>query len=140
MRHGKSVKQLGRVAKLRKALLRTQVVSLVEHGRIKTTLPKAKFLQPYFEKVITKAKKAGKTTYRELRKDFNEVTVKSLMEKLAPLFASRNGGYTRIIKLKARVSDASPMAYLELVEKPAAEPKEKPKKKAKKPKIEKPAK
>jgi len=125
MRHGKSVKQLGRVAKLRKALLRSQTVSLVAHGRIETTLTKAKFLQPYFEKMITRAKKPGLNTYRELRKDFNEATVRALMEKWAPLFASRSGGYTRLVKLKPRRSDASSMALVEIVEKP------KPKKSAK---------
>jgi large subunit ribosomal protein L17 len=143
MRHGKKGKQLGRIRKLRKALLRSQAVSLVEHGRIKTTLAKAKLLQPYFEKIITRAKKAGMLTYRELRKDFNEATVKSLVEKVAPLFAERNGGYTRVIKLKPRRSDASPMALVELVEKPKELPKEKGKKAekpVKKAKPEKPAK
>jgi len=140
MRHGKSGRQLGRVGRLRKALLRTQTVALVKHGRIKTTLPKAKLLQPYFEKVITRAKKSGMAAYRELRKDFNDTTVKSLVTKWAPLFAARNGGYTRIIKLKARRSDASPMAYLELTEKPAEKPKVKPKKAEKSKKVEKPKK
>jgi len=136
MRHGKKGKQLGRIRKQRKALLRTQAVSLVEYGRIRTTLPKAKLLQPYVEKTITRAKKAGMNTYRELRKDFNELTVKSLMEKWAPLFAERKGGYTRLIKLKPRTSDASPMAFLEFSEKP----KDEPKKAGKKAKPAKPAK
>jgi large subunit ribosomal protein L17 len=143
MRHGKKIKQLGRIAKQRRALLRTQVVSLVEHGRIETTLAKAKFLQPYVERLITRAKKSGFSSSRELRKDFNDVTVKALVNKWAPLFATRNGGYTRLIKLKPRRSDASPMAMVELVEKPVEKPKEKvkkPEKPVKKPKPEKPAK
>lgn len=124
MRHGKKSKQLGRIAKQRKALTKALAVALVEHGRIKTTLPKAKFLKPYIEKIITKAKEADLGAVRTLRKEFNPKSLKIVVEQWAPLFKDRKGGYTRIIKLNPRTSDASPMAYLEFVEKPTEKNKE----------------
>lgn len=118
MRHGKKIKQLGRVARQRKALLKSLAVALIEYGRIETTLPKAKVLKPHIEKVITKAKETDLGTIRNLRREFNPKYLKLIVEKWAPLFKGRNGGYTRIIKLNPRISDASPMAYIEFVEKP----------------------
>ena len=118
MRHLRSGKQLGRNAKNRKALFRSLVTSLVEHGKIKTTLAKAKVLRPYVERTITRARKNDLNTIRILRKDFSEKTTSDLTKKWGVLFKTRNGGYTRIIKLPFRSSDASPMAYIEFVEKP----------------------
>ena len=118
MRHLRKGKQLGRVSRQRKALLRSLVVAIVDQGKIKTTMAKAKVLKPIIEKMITKAKQEGINVVRSLRKDINEKSVKILMEKWAPLFKNRNGGYTRIIKLKPRISDASPLVYIEFVEKP----------------------
>lgn len=134
MRHGKKSKQLGRVARQRKALMKSLAVALIDHGKIETTLPKAKFLKPHIEKVITKAKNADLGTVRELRREFNPESLKLIVEKWVPLFKERKGGYTRIIRLNARLSDASPMAYIEFVEKPIKEAtkKESPKKEAKK--------
>jgi len=130
MRHLRKGKKLGRVAKQRKALMKTMSVSLVEHGRIKTTLTKAKALQPFIEKVITRAKVDEISSLRELRKLFPEKTAKILLRSWGPVFAERKGGYTRIIKLVARESDASPMAFIEFVEKPKEiEPKAKKEKK-----------
>lgn len=127
------MKQLGRVSRQRKALLKALSVGLVEHGKIRTTLAKAKYLRPYIEKVLTNAKSGGRETLRELRKDFDVKTAKDIMNKWSPLFAKRNGGYTRIIKLNARTGDASPMAYIEFVEKPVekAEKKDKTEKEKK---------
>jgi len=133
MRHLRKGKQLGRVSRQRKALLRSLAVAIVEQGKIKTTLAKARVLKPYIEKAVTKAKQEGMNTIRALSRDLNIKSVRVLMEKWAPLFKDRKGGYTRIIKLKPRTSDASPMAYIEFVEKPAEKASEKPKK-ANKPK------
>lgn len=123
MRHLRKGKKLGRVAKQRRALMKTMSVSLVENGRIRTTLAKARALKPFVEKVVTRAKVDNIANLRELRKLFPEKTAKKLLKVWGPLFAERSGGYTRIIKLVARISDASPMAYIEFVEKPKEEEK-----------------
>ncbi len=125
MRHLRKGKKLGRVAKQRKALYKTMTVSLIEHGRIRTTLTKAKALKPFIEKAVTRAKEDNIHSVRILRKLFPEKTTKLLTKKWAPLFKERTGGYTRIIKLVNRQSDASPMAYLEFVERPVDEEKKK---------------
>jgi large subunit ribosomal protein L17 len=118
MHHRKKVKSLGKVARKRKALIRSLAVALIKSGKIKTTLPKAKVLRPYIEKIISRAGREGVAVIRNLRREFNAETVELLMQKWAPLFRNRKGGYTRISKLVARVSDASPMAYIEFVEQP----------------------
>jgi len=119
MRHLRKGKKLGRVSRQRKALLRSLAVALVRDGKIRTTLPKAKALRPYIEKVITKARRGGMAIIRELRKDFDGKSVNDLLKKWGPLFQKRKGGYTRITETMPRVSDASPMAYIEFVEMPA---------------------
>lgn len=118
MRHLRKVKQLRRVAGQRKALLKSLAVSLIEHGRIKTTVPKAKALQPFVEKVITRSKEKNLNSIRILSGSFPKKTVKRLFESWGPVFVGRNGGYSRIIRIGQRISDASPMAFIELVEKP----------------------
>jgi len=123
MRHFKKGKQLGRVARQRKALLRSLTIALIERGKIKTTLVKAKVLRPYVEKIVTEAKRGGLNSIRELRKNFNEKSVKDLTEKWAPLFIEREGGCTRIIKTGLRISDAAPMAFIEFVEQPSQDAK-----------------
>ncbi len=117
MRHLRKGNKLSLVSRKRKALMKALATALVEQGRIKTTLPRAKNLRPIMEKVLTKAKKNNFLAIRALRKDFCEKTVQDLIKKWAPLFQERSGGYTRIIKLKNRISDASPMAYIEFIEK-----------------------
>src|SRR5919112_1998145 len=116
MRHQKKTVKLGRTAEHRKALLANQVCSLIEHHRIKTTLAKAKAVRPLAEKMITLGKKktlhARRTALAVLRQ---ADSVKKLFEELAPRAATRNGGYTRIIKLGQRKSDASEMAFIEWV-------------------------
>lgn len=118
MRHLRKGKKLRRVAKQRKALLKSLTVSIVSHGRIKTTLAKAKALRPYIEKVITKAKRGDLYNVRRLNDKFDKGTVGLLTKKWAIAFKDRNGGYTRIIKLGHRNSDASFMAFIEFTEKP----------------------
>lgn len=118
MRHLRKVKQLRRVAGQRKALLKSLAVSLIEHGRIKTTVPKAKALQPFVEKVITRSKEKNLNNIRILSGSFPKKTVERLFDSWGPVFVGRNGGYSRIIKIGQRISDASPMAFIELVEKP----------------------
>jgi large subunit ribosomal protein L17 len=90
--------------------------SLFEHGRIKTTEPKARALRPYAEKLITHAKKGDLHNRREVMKKIRDKdVVHTLFAEIAPFFADREGGYTRIIKVEARKGDNAPMAVIELV-------------------------
>lgn len=101
----------------RKALIRGLVDSLVEHGRIKTTLAKAKVLRGKVEKAITKGKADTAHAKRVvLQKYPNKETVKTIFSDLSKRFKDRPGGYTRIIKLGARPGDNAPMAYIEFVD------------------------
>ncbi len=117
MRHQKKTIKLGRKAEHRRALLANQVCSLIEHQRIKTTLAKAKAVRPLAEKMVTLGKKgsihARRTAFAVLRQ---KDAVKKLFDDIAPRSAERNGGYTRIIKLGERKSDAAPIAFLEWVD------------------------
>jgi large subunit ribosomal protein L17 len=140
MRHQKKTVKLGRTAEHRKALLANQVCSLIEHSRIKTTLAKAKAVRPFAEKLVTLGKKntlhARRTALSYLR--HNQSAVHILFDEVAPRAAERKGGYTRIVKLGQRNSDAAPMALIEwvdatVVETAAPEPKGKGKKGAAKP-------
>ena len=138
MRHQKKTVKLGRTAEHRKALLANQVCSLIEHQRIKTTLAKAKAVRPLAEKMVTLGKKgslhARRTALAVLRQ---KNAVKKLFDDIAPRSAERNGGYTRIIRLGLRKSDAAKVALLEwvdaprVVEEPVAEEKGKKRKGAK---------
>ena len=143
MRHQKKTVKLGRTAEHRKSLLANQVCSLIEHQRIKTTLAKAKAVRPLAEKMVTLGKKgslhARRTALSVLRQ---KDAVKKLFDDIAPRAAERNGGYTRIIKLGLRKSDAAPVAFIEwvdgpvVVEEPAPETKGKKGKAAKTPAAE----
>src|SRR6476619_2906941 len=117
MRHQKKTVKLGRTAEHRKALLANQVCSLIEHERIKTTLAKAKAVRPLAEKMVTLGKNgslhARRTALAVLRQ---KNAVKKLFDNIAPRSATRNGGYTRIIKLGQRKSDAAAVAFLEWVD------------------------
>ena len=123
MRHQKNTVKLGRSQSHRDALLANQVVSLLEHNRIKTTLAKAKAVRPLAEKMVTLGKKntlhARRTALSYLR--HNEDAVTRLFTDVAPRAAARQGGYTRIIKLGQRKSDAAPMALIEWVDSPVVE-------------------
>jgi large subunit ribosomal protein L17 len=125
MRHQKKRIKLGRTAEHRKALLANQVCSLIEHERIKTTLAKAKAVRPLAEKMITLGKDgsihARRTAFAVLRQ---KNAVKKLFDNIAPRSASRNGGYTRIVKLGQRKSDSAAVAFIEWVD--AAQVEEKP--------------
>ncbi len=125
MRHKRNTVKLGRSQAHRDALLANQVISLIEHSRIKTTLAKAKAVRPFAEKLVTIGRK-NSLHARRLALAYlmhNQTAVKDLFEKVAPRTAGRHGGYTRIIKLGQRHSDASEMAYLEWVDQshPASE-------------------
>jgi large subunit ribosomal protein L17 len=142
MRHQRNTPKLGRKEGHRKSLLANQVCSLIEHSRIKTTLAKAKAVRPLAEKMVTLGKKktlhARRTALAVLRQ---ADAVKKLFDDVAPRAAERKGGYTRIVKLGMRKSDAAEMAFIEWVDSTVAvevaTPEPKPAaKKAAKPKAE----
>ncbi len=119
MRHQKKTVKLGLTAEHRKSLLANQICSLIEHQRIKTTLAKAKAVRPLAEKMVTLGKNgslhARRTALAVLRQ---KDAVKQLFEEIAPRSSSRQGGYTRIIKLGQRKSDSAEVAFLEWVDAP----------------------
>jgi large subunit ribosomal protein L17 len=126
MRHRKRTVKLGRKSAHRNELLANLVCALIDHKRIKTTLPKARAARGLAEKMVTVGKKGTLAARRHaISKLKNPVSVKELFDNVAPVFADRPGGYTRIIKLGRRISDSSEMVYLEFVDAvaaPVAEP------------------
>ncbi len=118
MRHQVKTIKLGRSQAHRDALLANQVVSLIEHSRITTTLAKAKAVRPLAEKMVTLGKKKTLHARRMALASLchNEGAVKALFDTVAPRAADRKGGYTRIVKLGMRKSDAAPMAFIEWVD------------------------
>ncbi len=118
MRHRIGTARLGRKSKHREAMLANMIASLIEHGRIKTTLAKAKAAKPLAERLVTMAKKGTLHSRRVAvsRLQGKEKIVAKLFTEVAPKQADRKGGYTRIIKIGPRNSDASEMAFLEFVE------------------------
>ena len=138
MRHQRKTVKLGRRQDHRNALLSNLAVSLIDHGRITTTIAKAKAVRPFVEKLVTKAKNgtihARRMALADLR--HNVGAVHKLFAEIGPINAARKGGYTRILKLGQRRSDASEMAIIEWVDMPATNvpaPKAEPKAAAKKP-------
>jgi large subunit ribosomal protein L17 len=122
MRHGKKLKKLGRKSEHRESMLANLVCDLIRHGRIRTTVAKAKVVRPFAEKMITLGKRGTLHTRRVAIAKLQQVDmVKRLFDVVAPLNASRVGGYCRIVKLGPRHSDAAPMAFIEWVDKPAVE-------------------
>ena len=117
MRHRVKGRQLSRKSAHRKALMRNLAISLFRHGRIETTTAKAKELRPYAERLITLAKR-GDLHARRLaaQKIHDHEVLARLFADIAPKFATRPGGYTRILKLGPRQGDAADMALIELVE------------------------
>jgi large subunit ribosomal protein L17 len=117
MRHRRTGKKLGRDSAHRKALYSNLAGALIEHGRIKTTAAKAKAVKPFAEQMITLGKRgdlhARRLALAELR---SQDVVHQLFADVAPRFADRPGGYTRIVKLGPRYGDAAEMVYLELVD------------------------
>lgn len=116
MRHRRKGRKLSRSVSHRKALLSGLAQRLFAEDRIVTTLAKAKELRPYAEKLITRAKKGDLHSRREVLKKLKQrEVVDRLFNDVAPSFADRNGGYTRIVKLGFRKSDAADIALIELV-------------------------
>ncbi|OQX86499.1 50S ribosomal protein L17 [candidate division KSB1 bacterium 4484_87] len=116
MRHRKAFNKLNRTASHRKALMSNLATQLFMHKKIKTTAPKAKALRPVAERLITFAKKGTLAARRHvLRTVKDKAVVKELFEEIAPTFESRQGGYTRIIKLGQRAGDGAEIAFIELV-------------------------
>lgn len=117
MRHRKKTVKLGRTSAHRNELLANLVCALIDNKRIKTTLPKAKAARSLADKMVTLGKKGTLASRRQAIATLkNEESVKELFEAVAPTFASRAGGYTRIIKLGRRISDSSEMVLLEWVD------------------------
>ncbi len=116
MRHGVRLRKLGRTSSHRRALLRSLTTSLYRHERITTTLPKAKEMRPFAEKLITLARRDDLHARRQvLRQVSDKDIVKKLFDTLGPRFASRPGGYTRILKLAPRQGDGADLAIVELI-------------------------
>jgi len=115
MRHRKTTVKLGRKQPHRDAMLAAQVCSLITYGRIRTTVPKAKASRRLAEKMITLGKKGTLAARRQAIAELHqEVPVRDLFARLAPGFADRKGGYTRVVRLaKRRATDSSEMAILE---------------------------
>lgn len=127
MRHRKSGRKLGRNTSHRRALYRNLATSLLEHGRIETTEAKAKELRSIADKLITLGKRGDlHARRRALGYVQKESVVAKLFESISPRYASRAGGYTRIIPTRTRLGDAAPMAVVELVAQETQEPKEVP--------------
>lgn len=114
MRHKVKGRKFGREKHIREPFLLNIAQGLIEHGRIKTTLARAKEVRPIVEKFITKSKSDSVQTRRYLRKFFAPKIVSQFIEK-AKSFKNRNGGYTRILKLNYRHTDSAKMAILELL-------------------------
>jgi large subunit ribosomal protein L17 len=117
MRHQRKKGKLSRDSAHRKAMLRTMSKQLIAHERIRTTQPKAKALKPEFEKLITLAKRGDLHARRQALSTLqnDKFAVHKLFEEIAPRYAQRPGGYTRIVKLGPRRSDSAEMVFLELV-------------------------
>lgn len=134
MRHRKKGNHLSRTSSHKKALMRNMAAQVIEHKEIKTTLAKAKELRGYVDRLITYGKK-GSVHHRRLAFQFlqNKDAVTSLFDEVAPTFETRNGGYSRIIKLGFRKGDGAELSIFQLVgfEKSAEKPKSKSKAKDK---------
>ncbi|HEV8251165.1 MAG TPA: 50S ribosomal protein L17 [Gaiellaceae bacterium] len=117
MRHHRAGKKLGRDAAHRNALYANLAGALIQHGRVRTTVTKAKAVRPFAEQMISLGKRgdlhARRQALAELR---NRDVVETLFDDVAPRFADRPGGYSRIVKIGPRLGDAAEMAYLELVD------------------------
>lgn len=117
MRHHNNTRKFGRDKTQKRALLNSLAFNLIVREKIKTTEPKAKELRPFMEKLITRAKKGDMATRRIIAAKLSNrgKEVKKLFEVLAPKYADKKGGYTRVLKLGARKSDGAKMAIIEFV-------------------------
>ena len=117
MRHKMGQRKLQRTGSHRIAMLRNMAASLIKHEQITTTLPKARELRPYVEKLITLGKHGGLSNRRLAHSRLlDDAQLVKLFDVLAPRYADRAGGYTRIVKAGLRASDAAPIAIIELVD------------------------
>jgi len=117
MRHGMANKKLNRTSEHRKAMLKNMLNSLIKYEQIKTTLPKAKFLKPQADKIITLGKKESLQTTKILVSKLQDLKSANKVKKtLSKRYEKRNGGYTRIIKAGFRYGDNAPMAIIEFVD------------------------
>ena len=116
MRHKISGRKLQRKTGHRNAMFRNMAAALIKHEQIMTTLPKAKEMRPYIEKLITLAKRGGLSNRLAMSRLQDETQLKKLFDVLAERYADREGGYTRVIKAGYRGSDAAQMAVIELVD------------------------
>ena len=117
MRHGFANKKLNRTSEHRKALLKNMLNSLIKYEQIKTTLPKAKFLKPQADKIITLGKKETLQTTKMLVSKLQDIKSANKVKKtLSKRYQNRKGGYTRIIKAGFRYGDNAPMAIIEFID------------------------
>jgi len=116
MRHRHGYRKLGRTSAHRAALLKNLSISLIEHGKIETTVMKAKELRSYIEKLITTAGKNDSNAHRAVFAALqSKEATKTLVNEIAPKYVDRAGGYTRITRTRIRRGDATTMAFIELV-------------------------
>ncbi|MCI5047700.1 MAG: 50S ribosomal protein L17 [Aquisalinus sp.] len=117
MRHGFAHRQLNRTASHRRAMFANMAASLIKHEQIKTTLPKAKELRPYVEKLVTLAKRGDLHARRQaISKIRDKDMVKKLFDTIGPRYEERPGGYVRIMKAGFRYGDNAPVAVIEFVD------------------------
>lgn len=115
MRHHKAGKKFGRVTKVRSGLMKSLALALVKEGKIQTTEVKAKALRPFVEKMVTKGKLSTLASRRNLIAEVGSIGAEKIAKEIAPKYMDRKGGYTRITKLPARLSDGALMAVIEFV-------------------------
>ncbi len=117
MRHGLSGRKLNRTSAHRKAMFANMAVALLKHEQIKTTISKAKELRPVVDRLITLGKRGNLHSRRQAMSFLRDIKItRKLFDSLAPRYAERNGGYTRVIRAGTRYGDAATMAYIELVD------------------------
>jgi len=116
MRHRYGYRKLNRTSSHRAAMLKNMAIAILSESKIETTLPKAKELRSYVEKLITVARKGDFNAHRAVFAQLQDkATTKKLVDEIAPTYKDRSGGYTRITKTRIRRGDATSMAYIELV-------------------------
>ena len=116
MRHKFGYRKLNRTSSHRKALLKNLAIALIANEKIETTLPKAKELRRYIERLVTKARNADFNTHRTIFAALQDKeSVKKLINEIAPRYEGRNGGYTSIVKTRIRRGDASQMAFISFI-------------------------
>ena len=116
MRHKHGYRKLNRTSSHRKALLKNMAIAIIEREKIETTVPKAKELQRYIERLVTTARNADLNTHRQVFAALqSKEATKKLINEIAPKYTERNGGYTSIVKTRIRRGDATMMAFISFV-------------------------